>query len=172
MSEEQRREDFYQALRARIADWLASKGKGFKHVQILLLAPDLFHLLTRLMLDPRIPVAEKAGLGAALAYFLSPIDLLPEAFLGPAGYVDDVAVAAFALSRLVNAGHGEIAKELWAGDGDLLNAIQQILEVADQAFEQGEYACRASYRGGGKTLRGALRLKLPPDTTETLLPMQ
>src|SRR5688572_31610392 len=106
MSEEQRREDFYQALRARITSWLASKGKGYKHANILLLAPDLFHLLSRLMLDPRIPTAEKAGLGAALAYFISPIDLLPEALLGPAGYVDDVALAAFVLNRLINAGHG------------------------------------------------------------------
>jgi uncharacterized membrane protein YkvA (DUF1232 family) len=137
MTDEQRREDFYQALRARIADWLERKGKGFRHAQLLLLAPDLFHLLTRLMLDRRIPVAEKAGLGAALAYFISPIDLLPEAFLGPAGYIDDVALAAFALSRLINAGHGAVAKELWAGDGDLLDAIQQILEVADQALGSG-----------------------------------
>jgi uncharacterized membrane protein YkvA (DUF1232 family) len=138
MTEEQRREDFYQALRARIADWLERKGgKSFRHAQIVLLAPDLFHLLTRLMLDRRIPVAEKAGLGAALAYFISPIDLLPEAFLGPVGYVDDVALAALALSRLINAGHGAVAKELWAGDGDLLDAIQQILEVADQALGSG-----------------------------------
>jgi uncharacterized membrane protein YkvA (DUF1232 family) len=137
MTDEQRREDFYQALRARIAEWLERKGKGYRHAQILLLAPDLFHLLTRLMLDRRIPVAEKAGLGAALAYFISPIDLLPEAFLGPVGYVDDVALAALALSRLINAGHGEVAKELWAGDGDLLDAIRQILEVADQALGSG-----------------------------------
>jgi uncharacterized membrane protein YkvA (DUF1232 family) len=146
--EQQRREDFYQALRARITDWLASKGKGFRHAQLLLLAPDLFHLLTRLMLDSRIPVSEKAGLGAALAYFVSPIDLLPEALLGPVGYVDDVALAAYALSRLINAGHGAVAKELWAGDGDLLAAIQQILEVADQALGSGLWErVKKSWRG-------------------------
>ncbi|MEY2935300.1 MAG: hypothetical protein RL033_6049 [Pseudomonadota bacterium] len=148
MSEEQRHEDFYQALRARITDWLASKGKGFKHAQLLLLAPDLFHLLTRLMLDSRIPTAEKAGLGAALAYFLSPIDLLPEALLGPVGYIDDVALAAYAISRLINAGHGAVAKELWAGDGDLLASVQRILEVADQAIGTGVWErVKKSWRG-------------------------
>lgn len=150
MSEEQRREDFYQALRVRITDWLASKGKGFKHAQLLLLAPDLFHLLSRLLLDPRIPAAEKAGLGAALAYFLSPIDLLPEAILGPAGYVDDVALAAYVLNRLINAGHGAVAKELWAGDGDLLASLQRILEVADQAIGSGAWErLKKSWRGFG-----------------------
>jgi uncharacterized membrane protein YkvA (DUF1232 family) len=148
MSEEQRREDFYQALRSRITDWLASKGKGFKHAQLLLLAPDLFHLLTRLMLDSRIPAAEKAGLGAAIAYFVSPIDLLPEALLGPVGYIDDVALAAYAIHRLINAGHGAVAKELWAGDGDLLASVQRILEVADQAIGTGVWErVKKSWRG-------------------------
>ena len=137
MSELERSEDFYQAVRARIGDWLKGKGAGFKHAQLLLLAPDLLHLLTRLLLDPRIPAAQKAPLGAAVAYFLSPVDLLPEAILGPVGYVDDVALAAFALSRLINAGHGAVAKELWAGDGDLLESIQRILEVADEMVGSG-----------------------------------
>jgi uncharacterized membrane protein YkvA (DUF1232 family) len=137
MSDPEQHDDFYQALRARISDWLKSKGKGFKHAQILLLAPDLFHLLTRLVLDRRIPTAEKATLGAALAYFLSPLDLLPEALLGPVGYVDDVALAAFVLSRLINAGHGSVAKELWAGDEDLLESIRRILEVADEMLGSG-----------------------------------
>jgi len=150
MTEEQRREDFYQALRARISAWLNSKGKGYKHAQILLLAPDLFHLLTRLMLDSRIPAADKAGLGAALAYFISPVDLLPEAFLGPAGYVDDVALAAYALHRLIIAGHGAVARELWAGDGDLFDAIQQVLEVADQALGSGLWErLKKNWRGLG-----------------------
>jgi uncharacterized membrane protein YkvA (DUF1232 family) len=137
MSEAERGEDFYQALRAKITDWLSSKGAGFKHAQLLLLAPDLLHLLTRLLLDPRIPGAQKAPLGAAIAYFLSPVDLLPEALLGPAGYVDDIALAAYAISRLINAGHGAVAKELWAGDGDLLERIQRILEVADEMVGSG-----------------------------------
>jgi uncharacterized membrane protein YkvA (DUF1232 family) len=137
MTDAERHEDFYQALRTRIADWLERKGKGFKHAQLLLLAPDLFHLLARLLLDRRIPSAEKATLGAALAYFLSPVDVLPEALIGPAGYVDDVALAAFVLSRLINAGHGAVAKELWAGDSDLLESIRRILEVADEMVGSG-----------------------------------
>lgn len=137
MSEEQRHDDFYQALRARIASWLERKGKGFKHAQILLLAPDLFHLLTRLLFDARIPSSEKATLGATIAYFVSPIDLLPEALLGPAGYVDDVALAAFVLSRLINAGHGAVASEHWAGDGDLFEAIRRVLEIADEMVGSG-----------------------------------
>lgn len=148
MADSARHEDFYQALRARITRWLEGKGRGFKHAQLLLLAPDLFHLLTRLMFDARIPALEKAKLGAAIAYFVSPVDLLPEALLGPGGYVDDLALAAYALNGLINAGHGQVAKELWAGDGDLLDAIRRILEVADELVGTGLWERLRKYWAG------------------------
>lgn len=149
MNDGERHEDFYQALRGRIAAWLEGKGKGYKHAQILLLAPDMFHLLTRLLLDGRIPPSEKAALGAAVAYFVSPIDLFPELVLGPVGYVDDVALAAYALSRLINAGHGAVARELWAGDGDLFEAIRRVLEIADELVGSGLWQRLKNHLGGG-----------------------
>ncbi len=126
--------DFYQEIRRRIAAWLNEKGEGFRHAQILLLAPDLFHLLCRLALDPRVPASQKARLATAIAYFFSPIDLVPEAFVGPLGYLDDVVLSAYVLNGLINAGHGELAKEHWAGDGDLLAWIQHVLLVAEEAI--------------------------------------
>jgi len=130
-------DDFYQTLRRRIAAWLEKHGKGFRHAQILLVAPDLFHLLCKLIVDKRVPAAHKARLAAAVVYFVSPLDFLPEALLGPVGYLDDVAVAAYALSSLINAGHGELAKEHWAGEGDLLGVIQLVLGAADEAIGAG-----------------------------------
>lgn len=129
--------DFYQQLRDRIAAWLKDRGEGFRHAQVLLLAPDLFHLMCRLALDKRVPAADKAKLAAAIAYFVSPIDAFPEALLGPIGYVDDVAVAAYALNSVINSGNGEIAREYWAGEGDLLEAVQQVLGVADDMIGSG-----------------------------------
>jgi uncharacterized membrane protein YkvA (DUF1232 family) len=130
-------DDFYRDLRKRIAAWLEQRGKGFRHAQLLLVAPDLFHLACKLLVDARVPVAHKARLAAAVAYFVSPLDLVPEGLLGPAGYVDDVAVAAYALSSLVNAGHGALAREHWAGDGDLLAVLQRVLSLADDAIGSG-----------------------------------
>ncbi|MGI9626358.1 MAG: YkvA family protein [Longimicrobiales bacterium] len=41
----------------------------------------------------------KWGVVAALAYLVSPVDLLPEKFMGAMGYADDVAVLLFALNQ-------------------------------------------------------------------------
>ena len=129
--------DFYQSLRSRIRRWLDEQGAGFRHARLLLVAPDFFHLLCRLALDKRIHASEKAKVAAAIAYFVSPIDVLPEAFLGPVAFLDDLAVAAFALNSVINAGQGEIAKELWAGDGDVLALIQQVVGTAHELLGEG-----------------------------------
>jgi uncharacterized membrane protein YkvA (DUF1232 family) len=134
---EDKHADFYQSLRARISTWLAKQGEGYRYAQLLLVAPDLFHLLCRLALDKRVPPAEKAKLAGAIAYFVSPFDLIPEILLGPAGLLDDIAVAAFALNSVINAGQGEIAKELWAGDGDVLALVQHIVSTADEMLGAG-----------------------------------
>lgn len=128
------REDLYQAMRKKIRAWLAGKGKGFKYADVLLVGPDLLHLLSKLAIDSRVPTAEKAKIGVAIAYFVSPVDIVPEAVVGPIGYIDDIALAAYVLNGLINAGHGDVAREHWAGEQDLLTVIQRVLEVADAAL--------------------------------------
>lgn len=123
--------DFYQKIRIEIKNYLNSeKGKDYKWSEYLLAAPDLFHLLVKLTLDEEVMIKDKAILGIAIAYFLSPIDIIPEAFFGPVGLLDDIAVAAYALNLIVN-NYPELARKHWAGEQDLLVLIQNILTKAD-----------------------------------------
>jgi uncharacterized membrane protein YkvA (DUF1232 family) len=126
-------DDFYKRVRRQVHGWAQEKGAGHKYAEYILVAPDLVHLLVRMTLDDRVDTKSKAKLGAALAYFVSPIDLIPEALLGPIGYTDDVAVACLALNAVLNEpGHREVAREHWQGDGDLLELIQRVLGVANE----------------------------------------
>lgn len=132
-------DDFYRSLRRRLRTWLQGKGKPFAYADMLLVAPDLLHVLCRLALDPRVVGEEKVRLASAIAYFMSVVDLMPEGILGPVGYLDDVAIAAFVLHKVIGAGHGELARQYWAGDGDVLRVIQQILEVSNKAIGSGAW---------------------------------
>ncbi|WP_240041319.1 YkvA family protein [Paenibacillus ginsengarvi] len=135
------KEDFYQNFREKMRKWLATdEGKTNKFGEYLMFAPDLFHLLCKLSLDDAVPVKEKAKLAGAIAYFVSPIDLLPEALTGPLGYVDDIAVAAFVLNGLVNNTDKSIVEKHWAGDGDVLQVIQSIIKGADDMLGSGLWA--------------------------------
>lgn len=132
------RTDFYQDLRRRIRRWATTReGKSHRWAEVLLTAPDLFHLLCKLTVDPEVPVSEKAKLAAAIAYFISPLDLVPEALVGPGGYVDDVALAAYVLNSIVSKTDPQVLKRHWAGEEDVLVVIQKILKVADKMVGSG-----------------------------------
>lgn len=133
MMEDQK--DFYQKLRKQINAYLAEHH--FQYADILMLAPDFFHLLVRLSLDKRIPPSKKVKFFAGITYFISPMDFFPEALVGPIGYMDDIAVAAFILNDFINKNDIEIVHEHWAGEGDVLASIQNILTVANEFLGEG-----------------------------------
>lgn len=125
--------DYYQKLRKKFRNWMQSEdGKTNKWSEYLMATPDLFHLLCKLSIDKDVPAKEKAKLVAAIAYFISPLDLVPELIVGPIGYVDDIAVTAYVLNSLINKTDPEVVKKHWAGDGDILVLIKHILDVADE----------------------------------------
>jgi uncharacterized membrane protein YkvA (DUF1232 family) len=141
-------DDVYQRVRGRMRAWLQSVGPGVKYADILLVAPDLFHLLIKLVADKRIPPLQKAKLAATIAYFVTPVGLVPEALTGPIGYIDDVALAAYVLNGMLNSDQAEVVREHWAGDKDVLNVVQGVLEVVDSAISHGLWSKLKNVRLG------------------------
>lgn len=125
-------EDFYQALRQKVRDYFADqKGQTNKYAEYILIAPDLFHLLCRLAMDKEVSSEDKLKLVVAIAYFVSPMDIFPELFWGPVGFLDDISVAAFVLNSIINNTNPEVVRKHWAGEGDILCKIQNIINIAD-----------------------------------------
>jgi uncharacterized membrane protein YkvA (DUF1232 family) len=56
---------------------------------------------------------------------------MPEAFLGPIGFLDDIAVAAYILNDIVNEVDPKIVRKYWAGDQDILYVIKNVLANAN-----------------------------------------
>ena len=130
--------DFYQNLRSRMREWLSTKdGSASTWAEYLMFAPDLFHLLCKLAMDNEVPVKERAKLAAAVAYFVSPFYLVPEALAGFIGFADDIALGAYVLNSLVNTRNPEILERHWAGDRDILGLIQRILRLDDRMGRTG-----------------------------------
>ena len=121
-----KQQDFYTKLRKDIQNW-AAKKRNSKWSDYILLAPDLFHLLTKLLLDNEVPSNRKIAIAAAVAYFISPVDFLPELLLGPLGFLDDIAVAAYVLNDILNEIDPQIVLKHWAGDKNLLYTVKNIV---------------------------------------------
>jgi len=132
---EQAQKDFYQKLRIKIAGFL--QKKNYEYAEVLLLAPDFFHLLVKLSLDPRVDYMKKAKLLFAITYFFSPVDLLPEIIFGPLGYLDDIALTAYVLNDFINNNESELLYEHWSGKSDILASVQNVLTSANNFLGEG-----------------------------------
>jgi uncharacterized membrane protein YkvA (DUF1232 family) len=73
----------------------------------------------------------KVMLGSGVAYYLFPLDIMPEAFLGPIGYIDDLVFGVYLLNKMLTDTDPEILREHWSGSEDILATIQNVLNAAD-----------------------------------------
>jgi uncharacterized membrane protein YkvA (DUF1232 family) len=109
---------------AILALFLAGRRTAAREVAMLL--PNLALLFKGLIGDPRVPRSSKVLLLFGLAWFASPIDLIPEfiPFLGP---LDDAVVAALILRRLGRTAGREVVQEHWRGDRAIIERVLRVV---------------------------------------------
>lgn len=123
---------FYDRLRRIIHRYLQSKGRILGTTgELLMLVPDVFMLLWRLVTDGRVNGKDKVLLGSGVAYYLFPLDIIPEMIVGPIGFMDDLIFGVYILNRMLTDTDPAILREHWSGSEDVLAAIQKVLTAAD-----------------------------------------
>jgi uncharacterized membrane protein YkvA (DUF1232 family) len=93
--------------------------------ELATLIPHLVGLFRGLLGDRRVPWQAKAWIAVAIAWVVSPIDLIPE-FLPIVGPLDDAIVAALVLRYLVKRTDPEVLTEHWRGDPATLRRIASL----------------------------------------------
>ncbi len=109
---------------AVLALFLAGRRTAARELAMLL--PNLALLFKGLIGDPRVPRRSKALLLFGLAWFASPIDLIPEfiPFLGP---LDDAVVAALILRWLARTAGREVVRDHWRGDQAIIERVLRLV---------------------------------------------
>lgn len=131
---DKRQMQFYEKLRSNVNRWAAQKP-GHQAVDLLLLLPDFFVLLTRLAADRRVPAKTKLFVGSVIAYLLLPIDIIPD-FIPVFGQIDDLVLVAYALKIIMNDVGQDILLDNWSGNRNMLESIQKIIAMADKLVNQ------------------------------------
>jgi uncharacterized membrane protein YkvA (DUF1232 family) len=93
--------------------------------------PNYVRLLLGLLTDGRVAAMDKLLVGAAVAYILAPVDLIPD-FIPFLGEVDDVFLLVTALQRLIGNAGRSLVLQYWAGNPADLAAmnLRQVLMAA------------------------------------------
>lgn len=144
LEHEDKAQDFYQKLRGKIRQQLSKKkadsGKGPEYdrfVETLAVLPDFFHLAIKCLFDKALPFENKGALVLAIAYVVSPIDLVPD-FIPLAGWLDDLIVLTMALNKFLDVNNFAIKQAIskhWAGEGEVLDTVKHVLETGDAAID-------------------------------------
>ncbi|HKW45989.1 MAG TPA: DUF1232 domain-containing protein [Gemmatimonadaceae bacterium] len=95
--------------------------------------PNFVRLLFGLITDPRVALIDKALVFGAIAYIVTPIDLIPD-FIPFIGEVDDVYLLVIALQRLISNAGRLVLLDHWGGDAEDLADLNLQSALAAAAF--------------------------------------
>lgn len=96
---------------------------------LLMFFPNLIALCGRLLMDRRVPRAEKALLAGAVIYALVPLDFIPD-MIPFVGQVDDMFLIALTLTRLLERTDESVIREHWRGGGDVVRLVESVATIA------------------------------------------
>ncbi len=133
---------FYDRLRERIVRTLERRGGKLAGgtASALLLVPDVFILMLRLAIDKDVPKSTRTVLASTLAYFVLPLDLMPEGVIGAAGYLDDLILALAVLAQTFGKELEPYAEKYWSGSQSLRTVLGDVLVSADSLLGGNLYA--------------------------------
>lgn len=126
---------YYKEIRSKIQAFVKGRMPAWVQPAVpwLLAVPDFFVMMVRLVRDPRVSPKTKILVGAVIAYFLSPLDVIPD-LLGGLGLVDDLAIALYAIEEMRGAVPAAVLEEAWPGEGKVLETAAEGLRTVTQVL--------------------------------------
>jgi uncharacterized membrane protein YkvA (DUF1232 family) len=107
---------------------IVMRAKGVALTDGLRLLPDVLRLLRRLAADRTLPWTVRARVWAALAWLLSPLDLIPE-FVPVIGPADDIIVVTILLRSLIRRAGPETVQRHWPGTPEGLAVLSRLCKL-------------------------------------------
>jgi len=144
--DEKQSERIYDALRKKVTKSIGQPGGKIsqKGTEYLLLIPDFFILLLRLLKDKDVAKDKKAFIVAIILYLLLPIDFIPD-FIPGIGFLEDLVLIALGLDMIFVQTEKEVLKRNWSGEGEILDKIQSIIEVGHNVLSEKVFAKISSW---------------------------
>ncbi len=114
--------DFTQVVKDNVSEY---RGSFFNAVKW---APIFVATLMTLSKDPRLHPRHRSWVNAAIAYWVTPDDAMPEDEYGPYGYLDDNLVSAYVLERIAREIGWRVIEEAWDGELEAREVARETLE--------------------------------------------
>ncbi|MFQ5689636.1 MAG: YkvA family protein [Gemmatimonadota bacterium] len=113
--------DYLQMLKEQVAKYAGTLR------DVVILAPVYGMLMFHLLRDPRLSNEHRLWVDAAIAYLVSPDDVIPEEEVGPYGYLDDIFCCAYVANRIGQELGWDVLEDGWTGERSAHEVSQSVL---------------------------------------------
>ena len=107
--------------------------------------PNLFKLLCDL-LDQDINQDLRLKICGAIAYYVVPMDVIPEEIYGPYGYIDDIFISVYVLRRIADIHGYDFLQEVWRYSNNVKDVMDDCYDHSLELLEDKVYPI-LSYAG-------------------------
>jgi uncharacterized membrane protein YkvA (DUF1232 family) len=121
--------DFYDVLSENLESYQGEYASFIDH------GPKLFQLLTEMLEESSISKELRLEISAAIAYYVVPMDIIPEQVYGPYGYIDDIYITTYVIKRIADELGYDCLKKHWKGEGNLESVIEECYEKSLEVLE-------------------------------------
>lgn len=113
--------EYLQMVREQVAKYAGTLR------DVIVLAPVYGMLMFHLMKDPRLTREQRLWVDAAIAYLVSPDDVIPEDEVGPYGYLDDIFCCAYVAQRIGEELGWDVVEEGWTGERSAAEVSRDVI---------------------------------------------
>lgn len=137
---EEKFKDFYDTLIDNLESY------NGEYASFIDCGPNLFKLLCDL-LDQDIKKEIRLEICGAIAYYVVPMDVIPEQIYGPYGYIDDIFMSVYALRKVADEYGYEFIQEVWENDNNIKDVMDECYEKSLDVLEEEDIKAILTYIG-------------------------
>ena len=121
--------DFYETLIENLESF------NGEYASFIDCGPNLFKLLSDVFSQELLPKDLKLKVGATIAYYVIPNDVIPEEEFGPYGYIDDIFISVYVLREVANRFGYDFLQSLWHFDTDVKEVMDDCYNKSTELLE-------------------------------------
>lgn len=123
-------QDYYDVLSNNLESYQGKYASFIDH------GPQLFKLLNDLLIKSEISPEYRLKISAAIAYYVVPLDVIPEQVYGPYGYIDDIYITSYVIKNLAETYDYSYLEKYWEGSKDLEKVVEECYDKSSEILEE------------------------------------
>lgn len=133
--------DFYYTLKENLESY------NGEYASFIDCGPNLFKLLCDVLDEEAIDRETRNEICSAIAYYVVPMDIIPEQIYGPYGYIDDIYITVYVLRNVAEKYGYDLLQEVWDFPNNVKEVMDDCYEKSFEVLEEDQIESILAYVG-------------------------